>query len=139
MTDRKPIYVAVDDLNRPTELSEFGTDDVVPVANGGTGKTSIAEATGLVYNPTAGTLTTADDVEEVTFIGGSEKLIARHINVANDLSANPDCLVRFDGTFSALSGISVSGPEGVSSNDAGKAFYLRRDSAASYAFKIKYR
>ena len=130
MTDRKPIFVVVDELNRPTELSEFGTDDVIPVSNGGTGATSIQAATGLVYNPTAGTLTTADDVTEFTVVGGSEKLIARHINVANDLSAGPscetlldgtvsisnslsagsNCLVQFHGTLSALSGISVSGP-----------------------------
>jgi len=157
MVDRKPIFVVVDGLNRPTELSEFGTDDVIPVVNGGTGATSIQAATGLVYNPTAGTLTTADDVDEFTLVGGGEKLIARHINVANDLSAGPscetlldgtvsissslstgpDCLVQFNGTFSAMSGICVSGAEGVSSNDAGKAFYLRRDAGASYQNLIR--
>ncbi len=90
MADRKPIYVDVDGLDRPTSLAEFTTGDVIPVSNGGTGATSIAAATGLVYNSAAGTLTTADDVEEVTFLGGSEKLIARHVHVSNTLSGGPD-------------------------------------------------
>ena len=107
MTDRKPIFVVVDELNRPTELSEFGTDDVIPVSNGGTGATSIQAATGLVYNPTAGTLTTADDVTEFTVVGGSEKLIARHINVANDLCAGPSCETLLDGTVSISNSLSA--------------------------------
>jgi hypothetical protein len=91
MTDRKPMYVTVDGLDRPTGLSEFTTNDFVPAANGGTGASSVQAATGLVYDSAAGTLTTADDVDEVTFLGGSEKLIARHVHVSNTLSGGPDC------------------------------------------------
>ena len=138
MVDRTPIYVEVDEAGNVTNLAEFVADtDIIPESMGGTGSTTIQAATGLIYNSDNGTLTTADDVETVTLVGGGEKLIARHINVANDLSANPACLVRFDGTFSALSGISVSGPEGVSSNDGGKAFYLRRQDGASYENLIR--
>jgi len=107
MADRTPIFVEVDGLNRPTGLSEFTTGDVVPVVNGGTGATSIEAATGLVYDSAAGTLTTADDVEEVTFLGGSEVLVARKIHAANDLSGNPACVVRFDGSVSATAGVSA--------------------------------
>jgi hypothetical protein len=43
MTSRTPIYVAVDDLNRPTELAQFTSTDSIPVINGGTGVSSLVD------------------------------------------------------------------------------------------------
>lgn len=107
MTDRTPIYIEVDGLDRPTGLAEFTTGDVLPAANGGTGATSISAATGLVFDSAEGTLTTSDDVETVTIMGGSEILLARKIHVANDLSGSTSCAVIFDGAFSATDGLSA--------------------------------
>ena len=133
MADKTPIYVVVDELNRPTELSEFGSTDTIPVVNGGTGASSIQVATGLVYDSAAGTLTTVDDVETVSLVGGSEKLIARHLHVANTLSGGADCVVTLAGTVSSLSGITASGGTGFSSiDDAGNKFFLRRTNGATY-------
>jgi hypothetical protein len=137
VTDRVPIYVATNEAGQPTSLSKFASTDFVPEENGGTGTSSISRATGLIYDSSAGTLTTASDVDTVLLTGGAEKLIARVFHVSNTLSGSENSLVRFDGTFSAMSGISVSGPEGLSSNDAGKAFYFRRQDGASYANLIR--
>ncbi len=103
MTDRTPIFVEVDGLSRPTNLSEFASTDTIPVVNGGTGASSIQLATGLVYDSDAGTLTTADDVDEVTFVGGSEVLIARKIHSANVLSGGADCTTTLS-TSASISG-----------------------------------
>jgi hypothetical protein len=92
MVDRTPIYVEVDEAGNVTNLAEFVADtDIIPESMGGTGGVALSATTGLVYDSAAGTLTTADDVETVTFVGGSEKLIARHVHVSNTLSGGPDC------------------------------------------------
>jgi hypothetical protein len=119
VTERKPIYVSTNEAGQPTSLSQFEASDYIPEEHGGTGTSSIRAATGLVYDSSAGTLTTADDVNTVTFGGGAEKLIAREINVTTTLSANSNCDVTIEGTFSALSGIAVSGDLSVTGNLSG--------------------
>jgi hypothetical protein len=131
------LALQTDELGRATEILAMADGDVIPQSMGGTGGVALSATTGLVYDSAAGTLTTADDVETVTFVGGSEKLIARKVYVSTELSSHGDCVARLDGTVSANQGISASGPWGFSSVDAGKLFYLRRQDGATYENLIR--
>ena len=131
MAEQLPLYVETDEAGNVTNFAQFTSSDVVASSVLG----SVSAITG--FSQVDGVVSLDPEATEVDFGTGSQTIVARNIHFANNLSGHPNSLVRFEGTFSALSGLSVSGPEGVSSNDAGKAFYLRRDSEASYQNLIR--
>jgi len=111
MTDRTPLYVAVDDdSGKPTSLAAFDTGDYVPQVNGGTGASAISLATGFSLD---GTKVTLDPiVTEVDLGATSQKVVARKITYATSLSGHPDSVAyipKIDGDITILSSISLSG------------------------------
>jgi hypothetical protein len=111
MTDRNPIYAEEDGLGNVTNLAEFVTGDEIPSQYLG----PASSVTGWTLNTDTNTITNLGTVTTVSITGGTV----------------------LDGSVSSVRGISVSGPEGVSSNDAGKAFYFKRDTDASYQNLIR--
>ena len=133
------VMLTTDELGRATGLSamadgEFITSAIIPSA---ITPFVINQANGQVEFEGALPADTTVSFGDGDFVQTNGKVISRFIHAANELSAAPTCLTRLEGTVSALSGISVSGPEGVSSNDAGKSFYMRRDNSASYRNLIR--
>ena len=147
MVDQFPLFVSADEASRPTTIAAYVSGvDTIPESVGGTGVSAfsstvsaLASATvGFSINAAGNTVTLNPGVNELDLGTGSQKVVARHIHYANQLSGHTDSTALLDGSLSAMKGISAPDPWGFSSVDAGgKLFFLRRKDSATYENLIR--
>ena len=135
MADRTPIFVEVDELDRPTGLAEFvsGTD-VVPQELGGTGNTSVSgvviglgssiivnelasgvsataqQSVGLVYNTGTGSITPESGVADINITGKTfiTSALEAKLITTNTFTSDNVTASAFAFTSPTITGASVS-------------------------------